>query len=115
MLWVHTCVTVKLTRHAVDVMYTANEKYKKFVTLKKGNNVKYLKLLRALYGCIQSDLLWYNKFVNKFSKDGFILNIYDLCVANKTTNGSQCIICWYVDDTKVVSSIIELLENFLVK
>jgi hypothetical protein len=32
---------------------------------------------------------------------GFVLNPYDLCVANKTINGKQCTIVWYVDDNKI--------------
>ncbi len=32
---------------------------------------------------------------------GFKINEYDKCVANKIINGSQCTICWYVDDNKV--------------
>ena len=46
-------------------------------------------------------MLWYHTFVDKLLKDGFQLNKYDPCVANKTINGEQCTICWYVDDTKV--------------
>jgi hypothetical protein len=49
---------------------------------------------------------------------GFTLNPYDQCVANCNINGSQCTICWYVDDTKishkdpnVVSLIISTLES----
>ena len=81
-------VIVKLTGNAVDVMCTSNVKYKKFVTFEKGKKIIYLKLLRVLYGCIQSALLWYNTFVSKFSEDGFVLNRYDPCVANKQVNDS---------------------------
>ena len=45
-------------------------------------------------------------------------NWYDPCVANKQINGSQCTMCWYVDDTKishldhkVVSRVIKSLED----
>ena len=111
-------VIVKLTGIAVDVLCRANNSYQKFVSLEKGRKVIYLKLERALYGCIQSALLWYNTFVTKLKKDGFVLNRYDPCVANKQINGSQCTVCWYVDDTKishlnpnVVTNVIESLES----
>ena len=26
---------------------------------------------------------------------------YEQCAANKTIHGEQCIVCWYVDDTKI--------------
>ena len=34
-------------------------------------------------------------------KIGFVLNPYDKCIANKTINGSQCTIVFYVDDNKI--------------
>ncbi len=33
---------------------------------------------------------------------GFELNLYDMCVANKTIDGKQCTLVWYVDDTKIL-------------
>ena len=50
---------------------------------------------------------------------GFELNPYDLCVANKMINGSQCMIVFYVDDNKishndpaVVDSVINELKKY---
>ena len=109
-------VIVKLAGKSVEILCRANKKYRRFVTIEKGKEVIYLKLERALYACIQSALSWYNVFVNKLMSDDFILNIYDLCVANKMVNESQCIMYWYVHDTKishakskVVTSVIESL------
>jgi hypothetical protein len=49
---------------------------------------------------------------------GFELNPYNTCVANKTINGKQCTIAWYVDDNKishmeeqVVTGVIERIEE----
>ena len=64
-------------------------------------NVLYLRVLRALYGCLESALLWYNLYSSTLVNLGFVLNPYDLCVANKTINGSQCTIDFYVDDNKI--------------
>ena len=56
--------------------------------------------------------------MKKLSKESFVLNRYDPCVANKDINGSQCTICWYVDDTKIshidseiVTGVTESLES----
>jgi hypothetical protein len=78
-----------------------------------------VELLKALYGCMKSALLWYNLFTTALKNLGFELNPpYNLCVANKTINGTQCTICWYVDDLKishmkrsVVESIIRAIED----
>jgi hypothetical protein len=79
----------------------------------------YLKLLKALYGCVQSALLWYELFSTTLQALGFELNPYDsTCVANKVTNGKQCTITWYVNDNKishvddkVVTQIIKTIEK----
>ena len=92
--------------------------YKKFVCYEGGKKVLYLKLLKALYGCVQSALLWYELFSSTLEGMGFKINPYDTCVANKDINGKQCTILWYVDDTKishvdprVVTQIIKKIED----
>ena len=58
----------------------------------------YLHMLRALYGCIETALAWYKLFTTTLQDEGFKLNPYDKCVANKDINGKQCTIVWHVDD-----------------
>ena len=94
-------VLVKLKGESVSIMCKMNPSYKQYVTIENGKEVLYLQLVKALYGCIQSALSWYKTFTGKLSELGFTLNKYDPCVANKWINGSQCTICWYVDDTKM--------------
>ena len=67
---------------------------------------------------MMSALLWYQTFVEVLMDLGFVLNKYDACVANRDINGSQCTVCWYVDDNKishkdpkVVDWVIEHLEK----
>ena len=51
---------------------------------------------------MQSALLWYRMLKESLEEDGFVVNPYDPCVANKTyEDGTQCTICWYVDDLKI--------------
>ena len=86
----------------VDIMCEVNPEYKKYVTTdKNGKKVLYVKILRAIYGCIESALLWYQLYVKTLKGMGFKLNPYDRCVANKIINGKQCTIAWYVDDNKI--------------
>ena len=60
-----------------------------------------MRLHKALYGCMQSALLWYRTFAGKLKAMDFKLNRYDPCVANKQIKGHQCTITWYVDDSKI--------------
>jgi hypothetical protein len=108
---------LKMEGASVDIMCDVCDDYKKYVRIENGKKVLYLKLLKALYGCVQSALLWYDLFSNTLEKAGFELNPYDTCVANKMIDGKQCTIAWYVDDNKishadgnVVTHIIETIE-----
>ena len=40
-------------------------------------------------------------YAETLEKEGFVINPYDRCVANKVINGEQCTIVWYVDNNKV--------------
>jgi Reverse transcriptase (RNA-dependent DNA polymerase) len=109
---------MKFTGPSVDILCGMKPEYKAFVTVENGARVLYVKLLKALYGCVQSALLWYQMFYTYLKNLGFELNPYDPCVANKMIDGKQCTIAWYVDDTKishadpaVVSQIIDQLEE----
>ena len=62
------------------------------MVIKTGKRVLYMKLVRAIYGCIQSALLWYNLYVSTLKDMGFKINPYYKCKANKMINGNQCTI-----------------------
>jgi len=110
-------VILKLVGEAVNIMCHVNPKNKKFVVVEHGKKVLYLQLLKALYGCVQSALLWYELFTGTLVNMGFKLNPYDPCVANSQVKGKQCTVAWYVDDNKishvdatVVTDVIEKIE-----
>jgi hypothetical protein len=111
-------VVLRIEGESVDIMCRVSEHYKQFVTHENGKKVLYLQLLKALYGCVKSALLWYELFTGTLQKLGFALNEYDSCVANMTINKKQCTIAWYVDDNKVshadtnvVTEIIQKIEG----
>jgi hypothetical protein len=75
--------------------------YKDYTTSERGKDVIYLKLKKALYGCIKSALLFWENLSEKLTERGYKLHPYDSCVANKAINGSQMTIVWHVDDLKM--------------
>ena len=97
----HKFVVLKIEGDFVDIMCDVNPKYKPFVRKEFGKKVLYLQILKALYGCIESALLWYNTYHDTLKQMGFEINKVDPCVANKIINGKQCTITWYVDDNKL--------------
>jgi hypothetical protein len=57
-------------------------------------------MLKAIYGMLQSSLLYYKKFCKDIGSIGFEVNLYDPCVANHIVNGKQHTVSWHVDDLK---------------
>ena len=111
-------IIVKLTGQSVRIMCDVLPSFASNVTTEKGKEVLYMRLNKALYGCMQSALLWYRTFKERLEGLGFKVNNYDPCVANMKINGKVCTIVWYVDDSKishkeeaVVLSIIKELEK----
>ena len=41
------------------------------------------------------------KWRKSLEDDGFVINPYNLCVANKVVNGKQLTVVWHVDDAKI--------------
>ena len=111
-------VIMKIVGPEVDMFCNLDASFRKFITYEKGKKVLYTQLDKALYGCVQSALLWYELYSDTLKDMGFTLNPYDLCVANSMINGKQCTVCWYVDDNKishedpnVIESVIKQIEN----
>ena len=74
---------------------------------------------------MDSTLLWYDLYSKTLKSQGFLINIYDRCIANSTIQYKQCTIAWYVDDNKlsrvdeevnkkVIETISEYFGNFTV-
>jgi hypothetical protein len=93
-------VIMKFTGESVDILCKMSPSHTKHVVLEGGTKVLYVILVKALYGCVKSALLWYELFSGTLQGMGFELNPYDSCIANSTIGGKQCTIAWYVDDTK---------------
>ena len=103
----------------VDIMCDVNPEYKEHVRVVNGKKVLYVQVLQAIYGCIESALLWYNFYATTLEKEGFKINPYDRCVANKMIKGKQCTLVWYVDDNKVshadpavVTDVIKMVSSY---
>ena len=111
-------VLMKFTEDSVDILCRINPTHIPFVAIENGTKVLYVRLVKAIYGCVKSALLWYDLFYSHLKEMGFVLNPYDSCVANCDINGKQCTIAWYVDDMKishvdpeVVTDIINKIES----
>ena len=52
-------------------------------------------------------------FVGSLMDLGFNLNKYDACVANKDIQGSQCTVCWYVDNNKISHKVPRVVDQII--
>ena len=91
-------VVMKITGTMVDILINMEPEYRKYIVKENGKRVIYTVVLRAIYGMLQSSLLWYNQFRGDLEEQGFIFNDYDPCIANKMVRGKQHTIRFHVDD-----------------
>ena len=75
--------------------------YLPFVSYETLKAVLYVRLQKALYGCLKSALLFYEKLVGDLEKYGFRLNPYNLFMYNNMIGGKHLKICWNVDKLKI--------------
>jgi Reverse transcriptase (RNA-dependent DNA polymerase) len=72
-----------------------------------------VRLDKALYGCVEASLLWYNDMKSKLTADSFVENPYDRCVFNKIgKSGKQISIVQHVDDLMVTYESQDDLDTF---
>ena len=71
------------------------------VRVENGVKIMYLRLLKALYGYMESPLLWYDLYSENLKSQGLLINEYYRCISNSTIKDNHCTIACYVDDNKV--------------
>ena len=91
----------------------APEIYEEYLTEEDGVPVLYVELLKALYGMMESSLLFYKKLVKDLQEQGFKVNPYDPCVANKMVNRKQLTLTWHVDDLKASHVEKKVIDDFI--
>ena len=78
----------------------------KYPAFKKGlhrNGKVYVRLNKALYGCLESAVLWYRHLTGTLSSAGFVANPKDPCVLNAIYCDVQVTVAIYVEDILVSS------------
>jgi histone deacetylase 1/2 len=73
----------------------------------------YVRLKKALYGCIESAKLWYEELKRTLESWGYVANNEDKCVFNKLVNGVQSTLLLHVDDILCLSASAAAHEELL--
>jgi hypothetical protein len=63
-----------------------------------------VELKRALYGCLQSSLLWYQTLSEFLLRQGFRRCNYDSCLFIKQEGSNEVLVCVHVDDLLIAAS-----------
>ena len=94
-------IIMKIQGPMVDMLCEIDpELYGPYVVYEKGTKTLYVEVLKAIYGMMQASLWFYKKFRTDIEQQGFKINPYDPCVANKIVNGKQHTVTFHVDDLK---------------
>ena len=83
-----------------NILTDIDPTYKKFL---RPNGSIIVELDQALYGCIESALLWYKELSSFLASLGFTPNPYEICILNKKQPEGQTTIAIYVDDLLITS------------
>ena len=107
-------IIMMITGKLAEIMVAiAPNIYRPYIRMKNGKKVLYVELQKALYGLLQAALLFYNRLSQDLVNDGFVINPYDPCVANKMVNGKQMTVVWHVDDLKVSHEDPKQVDKFI--
>ena len=104
-------VLMRLNKTLSTFIIDADKNYEQF-QCRDGSII--VELDKALYGCVQSSKLWYDKLIRELTDIHFVMNSNDRCVLNRTEkNGSQTTIIIHVDDMLITSKDEETLSDVL--
>jgi hypothetical protein len=94
---------IRIREELVDMLVEiAPDTYKPYVSVNhKGLKTLIVRCHNAIYGTMVASIQYSRKFTKSLLDEGFSLNPYDPCVANKTIDRHQMSICFHVDDCKI--------------
>jgi hypothetical protein len=93
-------IIMKLDKTVAAALAFLNQAYDQFVG---DDGCIYVRLSRALYGCLESAKLWYQNLRLTLEDAGFVANAHDCCVFNKGTAQDQITVCIHVDDMLITA------------
>jgi hypothetical protein len=106
-------VEMLLSPEVAEILCGIDIKYGKYV--RKDGKIA-VRLKKALYGCVQSAVLWYNELTSTLESIGFSRNPYDTCSFTRVRDNTFDRILVYVDDlflTSVCKDSLETIANIL--
>jgi hypothetical protein len=106
-------IIMKVRGVLADILCEMEPEYRDYLVQEGGQSILYLHITKAIYGLLESAMLFYKKLVKDLTAYGFEINPYDPCVANKIVNGEQLTVSWHVDDLKASHKDPKVIDGFL--
>ena len=108
-------IIMKIRGPLVDILVEmAPEVYADYVIIDyNGNKIMYVQMVKALYGVLQSSLLYYKQFRTDMESIGFVVIPYESCVAKRRVEGSQQTVTWHVDNLKSSHVLKKVIDEVL--
>ena len=103
-------VFMRISKEVSQIMANLDNTFNSFLNT---DGTLVVELDRALYGCIESALLWFCELSGFLTKIGFAANPYDICVMNRTTKAGKATIGIYVDDILLTCSHPSLADTII--
>ena len=100
-------VFMRISKEVAAIMVGVDSTFTPFI---HQDGTLIIELDRALYGCIESALLWHKELSGFLSKIGFQPNPQDICVLNRVNKEGKATIGIYVDDLLLTCSSPTLAE-----
>ena len=101
-LTVDHVVYMRLNKQVTAALIKIDATYNKYIN---NNGTCIVKLKRALYGCVESAKLWYDKQSSDLIEFNYIVNEYDICVFNRIDpDNTQTSLVIHVDDMIITAS-----------
>jgi Reverse transcriptase (RNA-dependent DNA polymerase). len=95
-------IHMEIGREVTTILVESMPTLKRFV---QPNGKLLTKILKAMYGLIQSAALWYDALTTFLKRQlGFVQNSIDNCILNKRSDGHNVTIILYVDDILILSN-----------
>ena len=103
-------IYMRLNKYESMVLAKIDPSYTRFLR----NGKITVKLKRALYGCVESARLWYDKLSGDLLALGFKKNAVDMCIFNRMENdGTQSTIALHVDDCLITAATSAMVDKVI--
>jgi hypothetical protein len=104
---------MKIRGVLIDILCDIDPIYQEYIKIENQQKMLYVHVTRAIYGLLESAMLFYKRLTKDLTEFGFEINPYDPCVANKQVDGKQMTVSWHVDDLKVSHVNSKHIDDFI--